>query len=96
MQSVVPTIVVTILYIFVVLAGMKFMEKREPLKLGNLLFYYNVALVVLNLHIFGPSQVTLAVRLIGGGDQCTQRKPLANFIPIPSTPRHEWDLNSQL
>lgn len=52
MQSVVPTIVVTILYIFVVLAGMKFMEKREPLKLGNLLFYYNVALVVLNLHIF--------------------------------------------
>jgi hypothetical protein len=52
MQSVVPTIVVTILYIFVVLAGMKFMEKREPLKLGNLLFQYNVALVVLNLHIF--------------------------------------------
>jgi hypothetical protein len=46
--------------------------------------------------ITGPSQVTLAVRLIGGGDQCTQRKPLANFIPIPSTPRHEWDLNSQL
>jgi len=52
MQSFVPTIVVTILYIFVVLAGMKFMEKREPLKLGNLLFYYNIALVVLNLHIF--------------------------------------------
>ena len=44
----------------------------------------------------GPSQVTLAVRLINGGDQCTQRKPLTNFITISSTPRHEWDLNSQL
>jgi hypothetical protein len=31
---------------------MKVMEIREPLKLGNLLFNYNVALVVLNLHIF--------------------------------------------
>ncbi|CAC5381313.1 ELOVL4 [Mytilus coruscus] len=31
---------------------MKFMEKREPVKLGNYLFYYNIALVILNLHIF--------------------------------------------
>ncbi|XP_052067035.1 elongation of very long chain fatty acids protein 4-like isoform X2 [Mytilus californianus] len=52
MQSIVPTLVTTIAYIVIVLAGMKFMEKREPVKLGNYLFYYNIALVILNLHIF--------------------------------------------
>ncbi|XP_071121167.1 very long chain fatty acid elongase 4-like isoform X1 [Mytilus edulis] len=52
MQSIVPTLVTTIAYIIIVLAGMKFMEKREPVKLGNFLFYYNIALVILNLHIF--------------------------------------------
>lgn len=51
MQGISPTIVITVLYVLIVLGGMKYMEKREPIKCGNLLFLYNVVLVVLNLHI---------------------------------------------
>lgn len=52
MHSPLPTIGLTIAYFFVIWAGMKLMQNREPFKFRYTLFLYNVGLVALNWHIF--------------------------------------------
>ncbi|XP_074661922.1 very long chain fatty acid elongase 4-like isoform X2 [Tubulanus polymorphus] len=52
MDSYLPTILLTIGYLVTVRLGMNFMKHRKPFELRITLFIYNLALVVLNLHIF--------------------------------------------
>ncbi|CAG9769515.1 unnamed protein product [Ceutorhynchus assimilis] len=50
-DSPIPTIIFTALYLFLVRIGPKYMEKREPFKLTMLLVPYNMAMAGLNFYI---------------------------------------------
>lgn len=50
-DSPLPTILYTILYLFIVWAGPKLMKDRKPFKLTWLLIPYNLAMAVLNAYI---------------------------------------------
>lgn len=52
MESPVPTIALTSLYLLIVWLGPKLMQHREPFQLKYILFFYNMGLVLLNFHIF--------------------------------------------
>lgn len=61
-DSPVPTLLFTALYLFLVWIGPKYMEKRNPFKLTPLLVPYNMAMAVLNGYI--ASQVMSYLILI--------------------------------
>lgn len=52
MQSPLPTLFLTALYILIVIIGPKWMEKREAFSLKNVLVVYNFALVILSTYMF--------------------------------------------
>lgn len=52
MESPIPTLQLTALYLVFVYIGPKFMKNREPFDCKMLLAAYNLALVALNLYIF--------------------------------------------
>ena len=52
MQSYVPTLALTVLYLFSVWAGMKIMRHRAAYQLKTTLLIYNTLMVALNFHIF--------------------------------------------
>lgn len=50
-DSPVPTIIYTLIYLFIVWIGPKLMRDRKPFKLTWLLIPYNFLMAVLNLYI---------------------------------------------
>lgn len=52
MSSLVPTLVICLLYFGAVLIGPTFMEKRKPLNIKNILVLYNLAMVALSTYLF--------------------------------------------
>ncbi|ENN80702.1 hypothetical protein YQE_02870, partial [Dendroctonus ponderosae] len=61
-DSPVPTLLFTALYLFLVWIGPKYMEKRKPFKLTPLLVPYNMAMAILNGYI-ASQLLTASTRL---------------------------------
>ncbi|XP_064600548.1 very long chain fatty acid elongase 4-like [Liolophura sinensis] len=68
MQSYLPTLAITGLYLFIVWIGPKIMESREALKFKYTLFFYNLCLIIMNLHIF--TEIIIASTNLGYSYYC--------------------------
>ncbi|GCC27171.1 elongation of very long chain fatty acids protein 4a isoform X1 [Chiloscyllium punctatum] len=63
MQSPLPTLAVSSLYLLFVWLGPKWMNNREPFQLRSLLIFYNFGMVILNFYIF--KELFFAARAAG-------------------------------
>ncbi|XP_038655240.1 elongation of very long chain fatty acids protein 4a isoform X6 [Scyliorhinus canicula] len=63
MQSPLPTLAVSGLYLLFVWLGPKWMKNREPFQLRSLLIFYNFGMVILNFYIF--KELFFAARAAG-------------------------------